>query len=124
MIRKGLRFFYIQYILAKYGIDNIVLSTPWFSGFKFIACLNPWYWSGRKKLKPQVRLRLALEALGPIFIKFGQALSTRRDLLPSSYADELALLQDRVPPFSQAQAKKILRAAYGRRVNHYFFQYR
>jgi hypothetical protein len=60
-----------------------------------------------------VRLRLALEELGPIFVKFGQALSTRRDLLPADIADELAKLQDRVPPFPGALARSMIEQAYG-----------
>ena len=58
------------------------------------------------------RLRLALETLGPIFVKFGQLLSTRRDLIPLDIADELAKLQDRVPPFPSAQAVALLETAY------------
>src|SRR5215475_10981962 len=61
-----------------------------------------------------VRLRRALEALGPIFVKFGQVLSTRRDLLPPDIADELAKLQDRVPPFPAEQAVAALERVYGR----------
>lgn len=113
MFKKSIRFLQIQYILAKYGIDDILFSTRWLSGFKFMACFNPWYWSTRRQLSKAVRLRLALETLGPIFIKFGQALSTRRDLLPKAYANELALLQDKVPPFSQQQANQCLQQIYG-----------
>src|SRR5690606_28791070 len=70
-----------------------------------------------------VRLRLALEALGPIFIKFGQMLSTRRDLLAQDLAEELAWLQDRVPPFPSEQAIKILETVYGRPVNEVFLEF-
>src|SRR6185436_2895087 len=66
------------------------------------------------------RLRLALESLGPIFVKFGQVLSTRRDLLPPDVADELALLQDRVPPFPAAQARALVEAAFGRPLDAIF----
>jgi ubiquinone biosynthesis protein len=66
------------------------------------------------------RIRLALEELGPIFIKFGQAISTRRDLLPREVADELAKLQDKVPPFPAEQAIAILDAAYGKPVTEVF----
>ena len=76
-----------------------------------------WLWPGRWLPQPRrnnaVRLRLAFEQLGPVFIKFGQLLSTRRDLLPTDYADELAKLQDHVPPFPGAQAKAIVEAALG-----------
>src|SRR6188474_2258745 len=66
------------------------------------------------------RLRQALEELGPIFVKFGQALSTRRDLLPADIADELAKLQDRVPPLPGAEARAICERAYGRPVAEVF----
>src|SRR5204863_8170864 len=61
-----------------------------------------------------VRLRRALEDLGPIFIKFGQMLSTRRDLLPPDIADELALLQDRVPPFASDMVEATIVRVFGR----------
>ena len=71
--------------------------------------------------KPRaVRLRLALEALGPIFVKFGQMLSTRRDLMPTDIADELAKLQDQVPPFPSAQAVAVLEAVYGKPLDEVF----
>jgi ubiquinone biosynthesis protein len=66
------------------------------------------------------RLRLALEALGPIFVKFGQVLSTRRDLMPPDIADELARLQDQVPPFPSDQAMAVLEGAYGKSVHAVF----
>jgi ubiquinone biosynthesis protein len=67
-----------------------------------------------------VRLRLALESLGPVFVKFGQALSTRRDLLPAGLAAELAKLQDEVPPFPGSEAKQLIEAAYGHSLDRYF----
>src|SRR5438477_5027942 len=67
-----------------------------------------------------VRLRRALEALGPIFVKFGQLLSTRRDLLPIDIADELAMLQDRVPPFPVEEVLATLARVYGRPVDEVF----
>ncbi|MDP5239071.1 ubiquinone biosynthesis regulatory protein kinase UbiB [Uliginosibacterium sp. 31-16] len=67
-----------------------------------------------------VRLRLALESLGPIFVKFGQLLSTRRDLLPLDIADELAKLQDQVPPFPSAQVFEVLEAEYGKPASEIF----
>jgi ubiquinone biosynthesis protein len=70
-----------------------------------------------------VRLRRALETLGPIFVKFGQVLSTRRDLMPADIADELARLQDRVPPFPGEQAEQILREAYGKPVAQVFTRF-
>ena len=71
------------------------------------------FWRTLRKPRAE-RLRLALEALGPIFVKFGQVLSTRRDLLPEDIADELAKLQDQVPPFPSAQAVAMLESVYGK----------
>ncbi|HET7315463.1 ubiquinone biosynthesis regulatory protein kinase UbiB [Salinisphaera sp.] len=68
----------------------------------------------------EVRLRLALEALGPVFIKFGQALSTRRDLLSDGMAEELSKLQDDVPPFEGGQARALIEAAYGHELERFF----
>ena len=70
-----------------------------------------------------VRLRRALEALGPIFVKFGQMLSTRRDLIPLDIADELALLQDRVPPFPSNQAIATLEASYKKPLSEVFAEF-
>ena len=66
------------------------------------------------------RLRQGLERLGPIFVKFGQVLSTRRDLMPLDVADELARLQDRVPPFPAAQSRALVEKAFGRRIEDVF----
>ncbi|ERJ18592.1 putative ubiquinone biosynthesis protein UbiB [Salinisphaera shabanensis E1L3A] len=67
-----------------------------------------------------VRLRLALEELGPVFVKFGQTLSTRRDLLPEGMAEELSKLQDEVPPFEGAEARRLIEAAYGHSLDKFF----
>ncbi|MBA1332936.1 hypothetical protein QQ73_18350, partial [Candidatus Endoriftia persephone str. Guaymas] len=74
--------------------------------------LSPWYWLRRDRGPYPARIRRTLEDLGPIFVKFGQILSTRRDLLPDDLADELAKLQDRVPPFSGAEARRIIEKAF------------
>ena len=73
----------------------------------------PGRWLPAPRRSPAVRLRLAFEALGPVFIKFGQLLSTRRDMLPPDYAEELAKLQDHVPPFPGEQARALVEAALG-----------
>ena len=78
---------------------------------------------GRHTTPRAVRLRRALEALGPIFVKFGQMLSTRRDLLPTDIADELAMLQDRVPPFATADVLTTLQRVYGRPVDEVFLRF-
>jgi ubiquinone biosynthesis protein len=97
MILKFLRLLKILAVATRYGLDEIAISglqVP--RTAKLIDILFFW----RNITAPRgVRLRMALEELGPIFVKFGQVLSTRRDLMPPDIADELALLQDRVPPF-------------------------
>jgi ubiquinone biosynthesis protein len=117
MIRPGeaWRLLHINWVLLRHGLDEVILATHLFRPIRFILYLSPWYWLRRGKLPAYpVRIRLALEALGPIFVKFGQILSTRRDLLPPEIADELALLQDRVPPFSSAEARRIVERSFGR----------
>ncbi|MEJ7138957.1 ubiquinone biosynthesis regulatory protein kinase UbiB [Comamonadaceae bacterium SL12-8] len=115
-----LRLVYILYIIAHYGLDEIALSPfrqRWVRGLLRVMTL------GRRLHAPRgQRLRLALERLGPIFVKFGQVLSTRRDLLPPDIADELTLLQDRVAPFDNAHAFRIIESALGRTVGQMFAQ--
>src|SRR3954471_20442864 len=82
--------------------------------------LDPLSLKRRYNTPRAVRLRKALEALGPIFVKFGQVLSTRRDLLPTDIADELAMLQDQVPPFPVDAVLATLRRVYGRPVDDVF----
>ncbi|MGI9222831.1 MAG: ubiquinone biosynthesis regulatory protein kinase UbiB [Woeseiaceae bacterium] len=108
----------IQRVLVKYGLDDLIKETHLLRPLRFIFLLAP---RRRDKSAPLgERIRLALEELGPIFIKFGQALSTRRDLLPADIADELAKLQDEVPPFPAEEAVAILDEAYGEPVNDVF----
>jgi ubiquinone biosynthesis protein len=102
MILKFLRLLKIFRVLIKYGLDEIAMSgLPVPRTAKLVDTLFFW----RDISSPRGRrLRMALEELGPIFVKFGQVLSTRRDLMPADIADELAKLQDRVPPFSSELA--------------------
>ncbi|KKO48467.1 ubiquinone biosynthesis protein UbiB [Arsukibacterium sp. MJ3] len=105
------RFYHIQKTLLQYGLDELI-PPAW----------QPWYARGIRKsafwLKNRYpdysigkRLRLALQSLGPVWIKFGQMLSTRRDLLPADIADELARLQDKVDPFPGEHAQKLIEQA-------------
>jgi ubiquinone biosynthesis protein len=102
----------------KFGLDRLILEHDPSGRLALpLGLVNALYfWRPRAALEaPRAqRLRQALEALGPIFVKFGQVLSTRRDLLPADLADELALLQDRVPPFPSAEAVAEIEASFGR----------
>jgi ubiquinone biosynthesis protein len=111
----------IQRVLVRHRLDEFVRATHLYRPLRFLFLLSPWTWFQRAKDAPRaVRLREALEELGPIFVKFGQALSTRRDLLPLDIADELAKLQDRVPPFDGKIARGIIEGAYGRAAEQVF----
>lgn len=115
---KFYRLIYINYILAKHGFDEIILATRWFAPLSFLSYMNPWYWIQNRHKARSERLLLTLEDLGPIFVKFGQMLSTRRDLLPEDFADALTRLQDKVKPFEGAQ--EIIENALGDRVENIF----
>ena len=118
------RLLQIQRVLVRHGLDEIILATHLFRPLRFAFYVSPATWFERRKGGSRgERIRLALEELGPIFVKFGQALSTRRDLLPSDIADELEKLQDRVPPFPGSEARAIVESAYGRPVTEVFEQF-
>jgi ubiquinone biosynthesis protein len=108
------RLIQIQRVLVRHRLDYFVRATHLYRPLRFVFLISPWTWFQRQShLTPGARLRLALEELGPIFVKFGQALSTRRDLLPDDIADELAKLQDKVPPFPGVLARAMIEQAYG-----------
>ncbi len=118
------RLLQIQRVLVRHGLDEIILATHLFRPLRFAFYLSPATWFHRERGGSRAeRLRLALEELGPIFMKFGQMLSTRRDLLPRDIADELEKLQDRVPPFPGALAKSIAEAAYQRPLSEVFARF-
>lgn len=106
-----LRLFRIIGVSLRFGLDEFILGHERVRALRvMVKFLLFW----RRLQRPRgERLRLALEALGPIFVKFGQVLSTRRDLLPADIADELARLQDQVPPFPTAIALQVLERAFG-----------
>jgi len=118
------RLLQIQRVLLKHGLDDFVRATHLYRPLRFLFFLSPDTWFERRRRASRgERLRLALEELGPIFVKFGQAVSTRRDLLPQDIADELAKLQDRVPPFPGHIAREIIERAYGRPVTEIFAEF-
>jgi len=110
-ISQLIRLFEINRILIRHNLDELIYAIPAFRPLSFIYHLSPWNWNKQKKLDrapKAVRIRRALEDLGPVFVKFGQILSTRRDMLPDELANELASLQDNVPPFSGKEARAII----------------
>ncbi len=108
-----LRLARINFVLMRHGLDDIIFATHLFRPFRFLMYLFPWNWVWKNPRARGERIRLALEDLGPVFIKFGQMLSTRRDLLADDIADELEKLQDAVPPFDGKQAREIIEKAFG-----------
>jgi len=113
-----LRLITIQRILVGYRLDELLDKVPVLKSFKYFFILLPRKISKNSSLGE--RIRRALEELGPIFVKFGQVVSTRRDLLPEEIADELAKLQDQVTPFSKSQAQEILNTAYDKSIDQIF----
>ena len=121
-VRRLLR---IQRVVIRYRLDDLLFALPlpwWLLAVRFVL---PWRWLPRKtsELSRGARFRLALQDLGPIFIKFGQLLSTRRDLLPEDIADELMLLQDRVPPFDPQLAIKLIEEQLGKKISEVFSRF-
>ncbi|MCP4040694.1 MAG: ubiquinone biosynthesis regulatory protein kinase UbiB [Gammaproteobacteria bacterium] len=119
--RQAIRLIHINTILVRNGLDEIILATHLFRPVRWVLLvLSPWRWFRSPIQDRGRRIRQALEELGPIFVKFGQMLSTRRDLLADDIAVELAKLQDRVPPFPGSQARAIIERAYGHSVEEAF----
>ncbi|MGH8138612.1 MAG: ubiquinone biosynthesis regulatory protein kinase UbiB [Steroidobacteraceae bacterium] len=120
-LRVLARLLQIQRVLLKHGLEDFVRATHLYRPLRFLFYLSPGVWFERRRNANRgERLRLALQELGPIFVKFGQAVSTRRDLLPADIANELAKLQDRVPPFPGSIAREIIERAHGRPVTETF----
>ena len=124
MIQPGqvLRLLHINWVLVRNGLDEVILATHLFRPIRFLGYLAPWHWFVRKTPRA-VRVRKTLEDLGPIFVKFGQILSTRQDLLPDDIAEELARLQDRVAPFPGEQARKIVELAFQQPIEDIFHRF-
>ncbi|PIE45749.1 MAG: ubiquinone biosynthesis regulatory protein kinase UbiB [Gammaproteobacteria bacterium] len=108
MFRSFFRFFAVWHTLVKYGMDTLIPRTPYHFIVNGLTYLMPVAWTRELSEPKEVRVRKCLEALGPIYVKFGQAISTRPDLLPPEMATELAKLQDDVAPFSHEEAVAII----------------
>ena len=112
------RLLFISITVLRYGLDELALSS---FRQRWVRALVRVMTIGRQLDAPRgARLRMGLERLGPIFVKFGQVLSTRRDLLPADMAEELAQLQDNVPPFPAEQARRLVERAFGRPIEEVF----
>ena len=119
-LRVAGRMLTIHRALVRYGLDDFVRATHLYRPLRFVFYFSPWTWFRRRRGTRAERLRRAMEDLGPIFVKFGQLLSTRRDLLPVDIADELAKLQDRVPPFPGDVARARIEEELGSPVSRLF----
>jgi ubiquinone biosynthesis protein len=120
-VRQFARGAYISWIALRYGLDELVLSSFRHPTLRLLTRMLS---VGRDLSAPRgQRLREALERLGPLFVKFGQVLSTRRDLLPADIAEELARLQDRVPPFSSDVAVATIERAFRKPIDEIFVQF-
>ena len=118
-----LRLLAIQRILISHGLDEIIFATHLLRPVRFLFYILPWNWFSKNKQKRAVRMRLMLDELGPIYVKLGQILSTRRDLIPEDIADEFAKLQDNVAPFPGGIARKIIEDAYGCNISDVFLKF-
>ena len=117
-MRHLARLVFIVFTVLRFGLDELALSS---FRQRWVRLLVRVMTLGRRLDAPRgARVRMALEALGPIFVKFGQVLSTRRDLLSADLADELAKLQDDVPPFPAAQARQLIEKAFGKTIEQVF----
>ncbi len=118
-----LRLIHINWVMMYHGLDEIVLKTHLFRPIRYLAFFSPNYWTSQAREPRGVRIRKTLEDLGPIYVKFGQTLSTRKDLLPEDIAEELVKLQDKVPPFSADIARKIIEQQLGQSIEEAFAEF-
>lgn len=125
MIRPKIlmRLVHINWVMMTHGLDEIVLKTHLFRPIRYLAFFSPTYWFNKPTESRSVRIRRTLEDLGPIYVKFGQTLSTRKDLLPEDIAEELVKLQDRVPPFSAETARAIIEEQLGQTIEQAFDEF-
>jgi ubiquinone biosynthesis protein len=122
-VPKLARLFSILWVVSRYRLDEFIPLKQLPPGVRILLLLAPWHLFPRPKLDRGERVRLALETLGPIFIKFGQILSTRRDLLPDDMADSLKQLQDNVQPFSGQLARQLIEQGLNKPINQVFSEF-
>ena len=117
------RLVHIHWVFIRHGVDELVLQTPFMRPIRYLAVFSPYARFKNNADSRGVRIRKTLEDLGAIYVKFGQALSTRKDLLPNDIADELVKLQDRVPPFSGEIAIQVIEKALGMSIKEAFAEF-
>lgn len=122
MIARAARFARIEHVMVKYGLEQLFLEQTSARSLRYLFLLSPTRWMSRESraLPRGMRIRLALEELGPVFVKLGQLLSTRRDLLPDDISDELQILQDNVRPFDSELARAEIELALNERIDVLF----
>jgi len=122
-VRRLFRFMSILWVICRYRLDEFTPVAPLPLPLRLLLLFAPWHLFPTPRLSRGERLRKALEQLGPIFVKFGQILSTRRDVLPEDLADELKQLQDKVAPFPGKVATQIIEAALKAPIEEIFDQF-
>ncbi len=122
-LKQFFRIIKINRVLTYYQIDKMVLTDTKYAWLIWFNMIAPWNWRGKSEGTRGERIRLALEELGPIFIKLGQALSTRKDLLPEDISVELIKLQDDCPPFNADHSKQLVEEGLGKTVEEAFAQF-
>jgi len=121
--RQFARLLRITQVFVRHDLDEFVTAIHLFRPYRLLLRLAPWRLFARRGLPRGVRLREALEELGPVFVKFGQMLSTRPDLLPEDIAEELARLQDSVPPFPGDESVLLIEQALGGKLDSFFREF-
>lgn len=122
-LKQCLRLYQIVRVLLQYGLDESLPKIPLTRPIRCFRKLFFWLNNQYPDKSFGLRLRLAFQTLGPVWIKLGQMLSTRRDLFPPEIADELALLQDKVEPFSSALARAEIEKALGGKIEQWFVDF-
>ncbi|MEJ2138516.1 MAG: ubiquinone biosynthesis regulatory protein kinase UbiB [Gammaproteobacteria bacterium] len=123
-LRLLFRLLAIQRVLVRHGLDDLITSAHLLRPFRFIFYLSPWTWGQRKVDAPRAeRIRMALQELGPIYVKFGQSVSTRQDILPEDIGVELSKLQDKMPPFPPEVALAQVQSIYGQPADQVFAEF-
>ena len=110
----------ICYVFAKHGLDELFFVTPWLKPIKPLLYLNPRHWFGFKEENLAGRISACLEELGPLFVKFGQLLSTRQDVFDAEMIEALSQLQDHVAPFASSKVQKVLEKTYKKPIHEVF----